>query len=78
MGYVQGIHQSSDRAELLAVLSDIQWQCHFGTIMHLQCGLTQSLWPMAFPVFFSLGDRRLVSSRPMGKGSSVAATTWTV
>ena len=43
MGYVQGIHQSSDRAELLAVLSDIQWQCHFGTIMHLQCGLTQSL-----------------------------------
>lgn len=60
MGYLQGTQQASDRAEFLAVLSAIEWQCHFGTIMHLQCGLTQSLWPMAFPLFFSLSDRRLV------------------
>ena len=35
MGHVTGICQSSDRAELTAVLSAIQWQCCFGTHMHL-------------------------------------------
>lgn len=35
MGHDPGLNQSSDRAELLAALSAIEGQVHFGVSMHM-------------------------------------------